>query len=791
MMLRFFLNALFLTLSMALLAQQTVRGTITDKDSKQAIPFANILLKDSNPPIGTTSDENGKFTLSDVPIGKQTLILSFLGYETFTLPNINVTAGKEVVLEINLVESFAALDEVVIVAEKRKEITVNEFVTVSARSLNPEQANLYAASLGDPARQVQNFAGVTGGGDDLNNEIVIRGNSPNTLLWRLEGVEVTNPNHFTRLTGGSVSMLSANVLAKTDFFTSAFPAEYGNGIAGVFDLRFRKGNNQKRETTIDVGVLGLGFSTEGYFSKKSKASYLVNYRYSTLGILEKLGLNLTDGFNPTFQDLNYNINLPTTKFGTFNLYGLLGKNKSNSSETEDEDIDGNPSTDNFTNKTESDESTFITGLGHRVFIKDQTYLKTNITYSSNDAKQNDVLQNSGVVDPLDSKLFDSKSEAFRLSSFINHKFNSKHTLRSGFTLSHLKEKNTLSFTDKNDDGTLSTSKDEINGTANVFQSYVQWKYRMTENFTLNSGLHFLHFGKTNSSAIEPRLGLNYKLNNVHSFSFGAGLHSRAEQLPLYLTKDATNTNFLNTNLKLSKALHYVLGYNWRINKNTHFKAEAYYQNLFDIPVDNSGETGYNAINAQSFDIFEIAETPLTNDGKGRNYGIEFTLERFLNKGFYYLSTLSLYDSKYKVGNGNYLNTRFNGNYVFNLLSGKDFAVGTKGNKTFGINAKFVLAGGQRFNGIDEAASIANQTEVFSTTPFTEKVKAYYRFDLGINYQWNKTKTTHNLSLNIQNITSRINTTELDYFFDKLNNRIVTTKSEQNGLIPVLKYSINF
>ena len=791
MMFRFFLNALFLTLPMVLLAQQTVRGTITDKDSKQAIPFANILLKDSNPPIGTTSDENGKFTLSDVLIGKQTLILSFLGYETFTLPNINVTAGKEVVLEINLVESFAALDEVVIVAEKRKEITVNEFVTVSARSLNPEQANLYAASLGDPARQVQNFAGVTGGGDDLNNEIVIRGNSPNTLLWRLEGVEVPNPNHFTRLTGGSVSMLSANVLAKTDFFTSAFPAEYGNGIAGVFDLRFRKGNNQKRETTIDVGVLGLGFSNEGYFSKKSKASYLVNYRYSTLGFLEKLGLNLTDGFNPTFQDLNYNINLPTTKFGTFNLYGLLGKNKSNSSETEDEDIDGNPSTDNFTNKTESDESTFITGLGHRVFIKDQTYLKTNITYSSNDAKKNDVFQNSGVVGPLESESFDSKSEAFRLSSFINHKFNSKHTLRSGFTLSHLKEKNTLSFTDKNDDGTLSTSKDEINGTANVFQSYVQWKYRMTENFTLNSGLHFLHFGKTNSSAIEPRLGLNYKLNNVHSLSFGAGLHSRAEQLPLYLTKDATNINFLNTNLKLSKALHYVVGYNWRINKNTLFKAEAYYQNLFDIPVDNSGETGYNAINAQSFDIFEIKGTPLTNDGKGRNYGLEFTLERFLNKGFYYLSTLSLYDSKYKVGNGNYLNTRFNGNYVFNLLSGKDFAVGTKGNKTFGINAKFVLAGGQRFTGIDEAASIAGQTEVFSTTPFTEKVKAYYRFDLGINYQWNKTKTTHNLSLNIQNITSRINTTELDYFFDELTNRIVTTKSEQNGLIPVLKYSINF
>ena len=791
MMFRFFLNALFLTLPMALIAQQTVRGTITDKDSKQTIPFANIVVKNSNPILGVISDENGKFTLSDVPIGKQTLTVSFLGYETFTLPNINVTAGKEVVLEINLVENFAQLDEVVIAVEKRKEKTVNEFTSVSARTLNPEQANLYASSLGDPARQVQNFAGVTGGGDDLNNEIVIRGNSPNTLLWRLEGVEIPNPNHFVYLTGGSVSMLSANVLDKTDFFTSAFPAEYGNGIAGVFDLRFRKGNNQKRETTIDAGVLGVGVFTEGYFSKKSDASYLVNYRYSTVGLLENFGVKLNEGGNLNYQDVNYNINLPTKKFGTFNVYGLYGKNKVTTNESESEDEDGTVTTGNFVNKAENDVSTFITGLGHRVFLQDQTYLKTNITYTIDDAKVSEQVENNGIIDPLYSELFDSKIEAFRLSSFINHKFNSKHTLRSGFTLSHIKENTTLKFSDETDDGTLTSEANAIKGNSNIFQSYVQWKYRMTESITLNSGLHFLHFGKTNSNAIEPRLGLNYKINNKHSLSFGAGLHSRAERLNTYLLKDATDTNFINTNLKLSKALHYVLGYNWRINKNTRFKAEAYYQNLFDVPVDNSGESDYTSINSQVFDVFDIVNTPLTNDGKGRNYGLEFTLERFLNKGFYYLSTLSLYDSKYKVGNGNYLNTRFNGNYVFNLLSGKEFAVGTTGNKTFGINAKFVLAGGQRFTGIDEAASIAGQTEVYSTTPFTEKVKAYSRFDLGINYQWNKTKTTHNLSLNIQNLTSRLNETDPEYFFDELTNRIATTKGTQNGLIPVVKYSINF
>ena len=673
MKLNFFSIILFFVLPFSLSAQQTVRGVITDKDSKETIPFANIIIKNSNPSLGTTSDENGSFVLNNVPIGKQTFIVSFVGYETITLSNINVTAGKEVLLNIGLIENLESLNEVVVLAGKKKDKTVNEFATVSARSLNVQEANKYAASFGDPARQVQNFAGVTGNGDDLNNEIVIRGNSPNTLLWRLEGVEVPNPNHFVYSTGGAVSMLSSNVLDKTDFFTSAFPAEYGNGLAGVFDLRFRKGNNKKRETTIDAGFLGLGIATEGYFSKKSEASYLLNYRYSTPSILKSIGINLSEGGNLNYQDLNYNINLPTSKMETFNVYGLYGKNTIKSSETDSESEEqGTQTTGVFETNSNNDVSTFITGIGHRIFLKDRTYLKTNISYSSDDANLKEETKNNGVINPLSGSEFDSKIEAFRLSSFINHKFNAKHTIRTGLTLSHLKEKTISYHTGTNAEGHLVPTNDKVDGNSNVFQSYFQWKYRATDKLTLNSGLHFLHFAKTNSSAVEPRLGLNYKLNNKHSLSFGAGLHSRAERLSTYLVKADANTQFLNTNLGLSKALHYVLGYSWRLSKNTHFKAEAYYQNLFNLPVDNTGQTGYNVINAQLFDVFNITDIPLTNDGKGKNYGIEFTLERFLNKGFYYLTTLSLYDSKYKIGNSSYYNTRFNGNYVFNFLAGKEF-----------------------------------------------------------------------------------------------------------------------
>lgn len=775
---------LFLLLSFPIIAQQTIRGVITDKDSKQTIPYATIVVKDSNPVLGATSNDNGQFELQ-VPLGKNTLEISYIGYETYVLPNINVTAGKEVVLEIELVESFTKLEGVVVVLDKPKEKTVNEFSAVSARSLNVEEANLYAASIGDPARQAQNFAGVAGAGDDLNNEIVVRGNSPNTLLWRLEGVEIPNPNHFANLTGGSVSMLSSNMLAKSDFFTSAFPAEYGNGIAGVFDLRFRKGNNNKREFTIDAGVLGLGIASEGPFKKNGNASYLVNYRYSTLNILKQMGVDVTQGFNPNYQDLNLNINLPAQKAGVFNVYGLLGINKASSNDFEIA-TNGGTST-NFVNEQDDNSKTGILGLGHRIFLNDKTYLKSNLTHSSEVISRNNGLTINGISDPTSVEEFDSNLKTVRLSSFLNHKFNSKQVLRGGVVVSYIKEKTVDKSTD--DDGTIPLEI-KVDGNSTVLQSYLQWKYRITERVTLNSGLHFLHYNLTRKSSMDPRLGLDFRINSKQSINFGAGIHSRAERLAVYLLKDSSG-NFQNKDLDLSKALHFVLGYNLQINEYTRLKMETYYQSLFDIPVINSGETRFSSINAGLFDFFETVDLPLTNDGKGVNYGIELTLEQFLNKGFYYLTTLSLYESKYKIGNSSYYNTRFNGNYVFNFLSGKEFAIGNEKNDTFGINAKFTLSGGQRYTAVDEMASINNQSTILSTTPFTEQVKVYYRFDLGFNYQWNRTNTTHTLSLNIQNVTNRLNDTFPNTFYNSETNSVITSKVRQNGLIPVLKYSLNF
>jgi hypothetical protein len=299
---------------------QTVRGTVVDKVIKSPLPGAVVQVLNTNPIQGTSTDLDGNFKLDKVPVGRQSFRISYIGYKEIILNDVDVNSGKELVLTIELEEKINK--EVVITTDKKKPL--NEMSSVSSRTFSVEETQRYAAAVNDPARAALAFAGVATVSDG-NNHISIRGNAPNGLLWRMEGVEVPNPNHFSSpgTAGGGISILSAQLLSNSDFMTGAFASEYGNATSGVFDLRLRHGNNERREFTFQAGVLGIDAAAEGPFSSNHRGSYLINYRYSTLGILSKAGI-LDFGGVTTFQDLSYNFVLPTEKYGTFTMFGFGG-----------------------------------------------------------------------------------------------------------------------------------------------------------------------------------------------------------------------------------------------------------------------------------------------------------------------------------------------------------------------------------------------------------------------------------------------------------------------------------
>lgn len=239
---------------------------------------------------------DGTFRFENVPVGRIDLEVSYIGYEDKNIPNILVSSGKEVILELEMRESVLKMDVVVITASQKKGEVLNEMAAISSRSFSVEETKRYAGSFQDPSRMVSAFAGVSSNPDG-NNDIVVRGNSPKGILWRLDGIEIPNPNHFANegATGGPINALNSELLSNSDFQTGAFAPEYGNVLSGVFDIHMRSGNNEKREYSVGAGVLGTDITLEGPFSKKYSGSYLANYRYSSLAMLDDAGLVDFDG----------------------------------------------------------------------------------------------------------------------------------------------------------------------------------------------------------------------------------------------------------------------------------------------------------------------------------------------------------------------------------------------------------------------------------------------------------------------------------------------------------------
>ena len=367
------------TLTFAQNNKQNIRGLVLDKLTQSPIQGAAVHISNSNKT--TISDSIGNYTFSELNPGRYDLKVTYSGYKESYIPNVVVTSGKEIILDIGLEEDFKSLKDVV-VKSSNKASSINKMATVSARTFSMEEVNRYAGGRSDPARLAANFAGVINP-DDSRNDIVIRGNSPTGVLWKIDGMNVTNPNHFASIgtTGGAVSALNTNLLKSSDFFTSAFPAEYGNANAGVFDIGFRNGNNTKKETTLQLGVItGLEATTEGPIKKDNGSSYLVGYRYSLAGIAQSMGINIGTTATPSYQDLSFKLNSGTTKMGKFSLFGIYGTSTiALESRGDKNSLYGNGNQADFSSKLGT------IGLNHFKQINSKSYISSTIglNYSKN------------------------------------------------------------------------------------------------------------------------------------------------------------------------------------------------------------------------------------------------------------------------------------------------------------------------------------------------------------------------------------------------------------------------
>ena len=786
---------------------QNLKGKVIDRDSKAPLIGVTVVLQSAAG--GAITDDNGFFKISNVAVGKHTLQIQYLGYEELTIPNISVTSAKETFLPIELVEKATGLGAVTVASTKRIG-SYNDMATLSSRTFNAEEAERYPGSRQDPARMASNYAGVQGT-DDSRNDIVVRGNSPLGLLWRFEGIDIPNPSHFSIAgsTGGPLSILNNKVIGNSDFMTGAFPGEYGNALSGVFDIKMRPGNRENYEHTAQIGVLGLELMSEGPINKETGSSYIATYRYSTFAFFEAINFRLGTDAIPKYQDASFKLNFPGKENSNFSVWGIGGLSDIDIVFSDDtvptNDLYGENDRDQFFTT-----NMFTVGATHTKYFKNKWSSKFTIAQSGQEITANHdfiVWDSAAASLPNPKLILDQKYPVLRSRMFegktaahlaLNKKFSARSRLKVGAMADIYKVNYLDSSTNEYVEDWV--KKLDANDRSTMLRGYLSHKYRLTSNLTMNSGLQALYYSLGNQVSIEPRLGFKLKVNEKSNASLGYGLHSRMQPMYVYYYRfsdsltNPTNPTFdaHNNDMGLTRSHHIIGAYDLQVSKLLRLKLEAYYQRLYNIPVEQSGGS-FSLIN-QGSGFQRFFPDVLENTGTGQNYGLEVTLEKFFRDKLFFLASGSLFNSTYEGKDGVTRNTDFNGNYIVNVLGGYEIPLGANDKNALTLGSKVTYGGGRRYSPVDSAATAADGIYVQFVDEERNSLQFpnYFRWDIKLGYKINGKKATHEFALDLLNVTNHQNLLTVVFANDPDNpgtKRLI--EQPQLAFLPLFYYKIDF
>jgi hypothetical protein len=764
---------------------QLLYGHVIDADSHQPLHGANVVCLTCVPVKGISTDSTGFFRLN-LPVGRQTISVSHVAFGTVEMKDVMITSGKAVTLNVEMHEQVIQTSDISVRGNYNR--WINPMATVSVMSLRSQDAARYAGGYFDPSRMVANFAGVATGNSDEDNEIVIRGNSPRGILWRLEGIDIPNPNHFANgqgATGGGYTAITTDVLSSFDFFTGSFPAEYGNALSGVMDLNLRSGNTEKRENSLMLSILGTEVSAEGPFRKKSENSYLASFRYADFSYLRYLHIYDKEEMSiiPRTRDWAFRANFNTAGAGMFSFFTLGGM----STVGDQADVNRNDPEMAFDgDEYKEDRQMTISGIKHLINLpNNRTYVRTALAYTWEHNTDEDATVDTTLKRTI--TYHDSfRYPAIRLSSLLNHKFGPGNSVRAGMDFNYL-------FSTMFAERYLGKSRYDtlINSRAGGWygSAWIQWKTRPSSLFEANSGLHLFRSEITRELLLEPRWGMILHLSPKTSVTFGTGLHSRLDPLSIYhyrvkVTKTKRDTR--NSDLRTSKAFHLTAGINHFFTHDLHLNVEAYYQYLYDVPVNEIAYGQFSILNQSE----GLPDVLMANHGKGKNSGVEGTLEKTFSNNYYFLATASLFSSTYKAPDDHWYNTYYNTNFVYNLQAGKEFPMGRYHRHVPGIRFRANYRGGFRYTPVNRELTLKYKKLVYDVSnTYGKRVPDFKRFDTGITYRINQLRYSVTFMADVQNVTNTRNVLRRKFAYQ--NKAIVVTDSRSIGFVPVLSVKAEF
>ena len=748
---------------------QQVRGSIADVRTGQ--PLAGVavaLVQGEVTMVGTASDDAGRFVLQASP-GRYRVVASHVGYQSVA-EELLVIAGKESVVHLQLIEMITQLEEVSISAAASNP-------SPGATDITIEKTLRVPANFFDPLRMAASLPGMVAA-NDQGNALSVKGYSPNALLWKLEGLDIVNPNHLANAGtlsdkpvsfGGGVSILSSQVLDKTSVYSGWLPASYGNALSAVVDMGMRAGNKSDHEFTTQASLIGLDVAAEGPLSNSGKSSYLANYRYSTVGLLSSLGLDFGDE-QINFQDLTFHLDFEQSHQARLSVFGFAGLSANRFQRKQPKEWETEKDRYNIDFEGRVFGAGFMQRWGQRVRWQWGSSLSGQF--------QERTAQSAQVpFQHIFSEAYNNEQLLWsnRLSATVRF---DREWVEAGVLVNYLHNDLLVeTITPLYFNEVFPNLRGTVAGV--LAQPYINHIHQFQKPWRLESGLRYVYFGYNETGSLEPRFSLQRQFRRS-TLSLSYSKASQWQQAATYLAEG-------NRELKLNTASQFLLQYNWQLTPQSKLSAGAYWHELQNVP--SQGNLGLGTLYSSLNQWDEFIPANLTSNGTGRNRGVELAFEKSFDNRFYLAANGSVYQSTYSIESSGYapkidLDTRFNGGFTSALLAGKEWG-GAK--RSFGVHLRMLYLGGLRQRQIDVANSIAYGTTQYAGNEYVVKLPDYWRPDLRVAWRKNKPGYTRTLSIDIQNVASYQNVAY--YYFDTFTQQVEI--KYQLGIIPVLVYRVDF
>ncbi len=758
----------------------SLTGQVVGAASLLGLAGATVEVTVGDSTYRSTTDSAGHFRFDALPTGVGSVSAAAAGHSTAVVNDVWLRSGKPEVVELSLKRSIKELSEA----------RVSRIVEVPPRpgtyDLTVEKSLRYAATFFDPARLANAYPGVAATNDQANH-FSVRGNSPNANAWMLEGVEIVSPNHTGNagtpsdrptFSGGGTTMLSAQMLGNSRLLTGALPVQYGNALGGVMDMRLRRGANDRARFTGQAGLIGIDLSTEGPFAKGQRGSYLINYRYSTLGLLGAMGVALGDELI-SFQDLAFNVSLPAGQHGWINLFGMAGmsSNRFDAKEEAEREFDKDERNIDYESRMGA------AGVSATVPFGDgRGFWRTAVAWSEGEQERVEerVPGANGAVVLGDQALLGERK--LSASTALHVLFGPRLWVQvGGSAMERTVHRIGFAYEQEN--------------TGWLLRPHADVRIDIIRGLNVSAGAAWSVFTFNNTSAFQPRLALEQRIGRGGMISLTAGSRAQLPQQQLYST--GTVEVPLNRNLGFTRSNDASLAVALPIGTSAvQFRAEAYYQQLTNVPVadtrlvDDAGIGTFSMANAWD----EATFIALLDSGEARNAGVEVSVARRMAQQWFYQVNASVYDAAYTDANGVERGSRWDGGYIANMVVGREWAKQKeRGKRTWGLSLRANAMGNQRTTPIDVEASRALGVTVHDLSrAYEDQLAPVLRIDVRVYLKRehgsrNDPGRTGMWSLDLLNATNAQN--EAFKYFDVRKDEVVT--KYQLGIIPNISYRIEF